>query len=118
MLCVPKVSFGVLSAPGGKHFRKIRPDILSMTWNSGRKQRTKNTAVPRNSVQKPPSQKVEISAKTYEVKKGDSLYGISRKFYGDSSHMDKIFQANRGSLKSKNSLKPGQKLIIPAISQP
>lgn len=64
------------------------------------------------------SQKVEISAKTYEVKKGDSLYGISRKFYGDSSHMDKIFQANRGSLKSKNSLKPGQKLIIPAISQP
>ena len=59
------------------------------------------------------SQKVEISAKTYEVKKGDSLYGISRKFYGDSSYMDKIFQANRGSLKSKNSLKPRPEVDYP-----
>lgn len=60
---------------------------------------------PRNST---PSQ-------IYEVQKGDSLYGISRKFYGDSSHMDRIFQVNRNSLKSKNSLRPGQKLIIPAV---
>ena len=51
--------------------------------------------------------------RTYVVKKGDSLYAISRKFYGDSSHIDRIFQANRDSLPSKNSLKVGQTLLIP-----
>ena len=57
-------------------------------------------------------------ARTYVVQKGDSLYGISRKFYGDSSYIDQIFQANRNSLTSKNSLKLGQKLIIPAVTKP
>ena len=51
--------------------------------------------------------------RSYVVKKGDSLYAISRKFYGDSSHIDRIFQANRDSLPSKNSLKVGQTLRIP-----
>ena len=57
-------------------------------------------------------------ARTYVVQKGDSLYGISRKFYGDSSYIDQIFQANRNSLTSKNNLKMGQKLIIPAVTKP
>jgi nucleoid-associated protein YgaU len=57
-------------------------------------------------------------ARTYVVQKGDSLYGISRKFYGDSSYIEQIFQANRNSLSSKDSLKLGQKLIIPAVSKP
>ena len=54
-------------------------------------------------------------ARTYIVQQGDSLYAISRKLYGDSSHIDLIFQANRQSLPSKDSLKLGQTLIIPAI---
>lgn len=54
-------------------------------------------------------------ARTYIVQQGDSLYAISRKLYGDSSHIDLIFQANRQSLPSKNSLKLGQTLTIPAI---
>ena len=53
--------------------------------------------------------------RSYVVKKGDSLYAISRKFYGDSSHIDRIFQANRDSLPSKDSLKVGQTLRIPPV---
>lgn len=53
--------------------------------------------------------------RSYRVQKGDSLYAISRKFYGDSSHIDRIFQANRDSLPSKNSLKVGQTLRIPPV---
>lgn len=60
----------------------------------------------------PPSNQPERLQK-YTVKQGDSLYAISRKFYGDSSHIDLIFKANRSSLPSKNSLKLGQILIIP-----
>lgn len=53
--------------------------------------------------------------RSYVVKQGDSLYAISRKFYGDSSHIDRIFKANRDSLPSKNSLKVGQTLRIPPV---
>ena len=50
---------------------------------------------------------------TYVVQSGDSLYAISRKFYGDSSQIDLIFEANRDVMRSKNSLSVGQKLKIP-----
>ena len=52
---------------------------------------------------------------TYVVQSGDSLYAISRKFYGDSSHIDLIFEANRDVMRSKNSLSVGQKLRIPPV---
>lgn len=52
---------------------------------------------------------------TYVVQQGDSLYAISRKFYGDSAHIDLIFNANRDVLPGKNSLKIGQTLRIPPV---
>jgi len=52
---------------------------------------------------------------SYTVEPGDSLYGISRKIYGDSSYIDAIFQANRNLLKSKNSLQVGQTLRLPPV---
>jgi nucleoid-associated protein YgaU len=53
--------------------------------------------------------------KFYVVRKGDTLSSISQKYYGNTkkSSIDKIFEANRSVLKSKNSLKPGMKLTIP-----
>ena len=53
------------------------------------------------------------SPQAYVVKKGDSLYAISEKVYGDSSHVNAIYSANRDTLKSKNSLKVGQTLRLP-----
>ena len=53
------------------------------------------------------------SPQAYVVKKGDSLYAISEKVYGDSSYVNAIYSANRDTLKSKNSLKVGQTLRLP-----
>tara|TARA_B100001093_G_scaffold377524_1_gene362771 strand:+ start:4493 stop:5254 length:762 start_codon:yes stop_codon:yes gene_type:complete len=58
-----------------------------------------------------------VAPKVYVVQKGDSLYAISRKFYGDSSHIDRIYQANRDVMRSKNSLQVGQTLKIPFLPQ-
>ena len=55
--------------------------------------------------------------RTYTVQKGDSLYAISRKFYGDSSHIDRIYQANRSIMRSKDNLQVGQTLKIPSLPQ-
>ena len=48
----------------------------------------------------------------YEVQSGDILGRISLKFYGTSKKVDLIIKAN--NLKSADSIRVGQKLIIPA----
>ena len=50
---------------------------------------------------------------TYQVKPGDSLYAISKNFYGDADHIQAIFQANRNILQSVDDLRPGQVLVLP-----
>jgi len=64
---------------------------------------------------KPPEPSI---ARTHVVQQGDSLYAISRKFYGDSAHIDLIYNANRDVLINKRSLKIGQKLRIPPRPAP
>ena len=56
-----------------------------------------------------------LQMETYTVKSGDSLYAISRKFYGDSSRIDLIYEANRDVIRSKNNLSVGQTLRIPPV---
>lgn len=41
-----------------------------------------------------PAKSREISTKTYTVKAGDTLWGISKEMYGDSSSWEKIYNAN------------------------
>lgn len=52
-------------------------------------------------------------AKTYVVKKGDSLSKIAKKMYGDADRWTEIWNANKGRIKDKNKLTVGQKLTIP-----
>lgn len=47
------------------------------------------------------------------MREGDTLLGISEKYYGSPNKWEKIFEANRASLKNPNNLKPGARLIIP-----
>lgn len=49
----------------------------------------------------------------HEVKKGDTLWKIAERYYGDGSLYPKIFEANRNILKDPNMIKVGQKLKIP-----
>jgi nucleoid-associated protein YgaU len=52
-------------------------------------------------------------ARTYVVRGGDTLSGISRKFYGTPDRWREIYQANRDILKGGNALRVGQRLVIP-----
>jgi LysM repeat protein len=56
-----------------------------------------------------PAAKLDPKAKTHVVQKGDTLFGISRK-YGVPA--DQLMKANK--LGPKDAIKPGQQLVIPA----
>jgi len=47
------------------------------------------------------------------VLKGETLSGISYKYYGSAGKWRKIFEANRGTVKDANTVRAGTKLVIP-----
>lgn len=49
----------------------------------------------------------------YEIKSGDSLSKIAKKYYGDGNQYNKIFEANKEVIKDPNLIYPGQKIRIP-----
>ena len=51
---------------------------------------------------------------TYKVKKGDCLWNIAKKFYGNGSKYTKIYEANKDKIKSPNLIYPDQILVIPS----
>lgn len=53
----------------------------------------------------------------YVIKKGDTLWGIAKEFYGDGTKHELIFAANREVIKDPDKIFPGQKIRIPAESE-
>ena len=49
----------------------------------------------------------------HKVKPNDSLFKLSRKYFGDEAKWHKIYEANRGNMSSPNALYIGQELLIP-----
>ena len=50
-------------------------------------------------------------ARYYEVERGDTLYMISQKIYGDTSHVKKICEINQ--ISDPDNIRYGQKIILP-----
>jgi nucleoid-associated protein YgaU len=76
----------------------------------------KPPAVPELS--KPPQREtpppvVSTVSKKYTVQSGDSLSKIAKKFYNDASQWERIYEANRKSMKGPHDLKLGAVLEIP-----
>jgi nucleoid-associated protein YgaU len=54
-----------------------------------------------------------MGGQTYTVQKGDTLYSIARRYYGDGKLWTRIDEANRGKYKSPNAIPVGTILVIP-----
>lgn len=53
----------------------------------------------------------------YTVKRGDTLSGIAKAFYGSIRHVDFLYNANRGRMASKDDLRLGQVLLVPPLPE-
>ena len=70
---------------------------------------------PRPVVTQKPSRPAPTApqTKTYTVVRGDSLWAIARKYYGNGKQYTKIYNANRNKIKNPSLIYPGQVLVIP-----
>ena len=60
-----------------------------------------------------PADVVLDSIQTHHVDVGNTLWGISQKFYGDGSRYEIIFAANSTQIRNPNLIYPGQTFIVP-----
>ena len=60
-----------------------------------------------------PTSAAPAAPRTYTVVAGDSLSKIAKKFYGDGNTWNRIFEANRDTVKNPDLIHPGQVLKIP-----
>lgn len=51
--------------------------------------------------------------RTYTVVKGDCLWNIAKRYYGNGAQWPKIFDANRSKIKDPHWIYPGQVFVIP-----
>lgn len=61
----------------------------------------------------------EPEAKTefYTIQKGDSLWKIAKKYYGDGNKYPKLFEANREVIKDPDKIYPGQQIRVPKLDE-
>ena len=79
-------------------FRKGKEEPVKRT----QPQSTQNTQRP-----------AQPSARTYTIKSGDSLSKIAKQQYGNAADWQKIYQANKDTIKDPNMIYPGQTIKIP-----
>ena len=60
-----------------------------------------------------PADLVLDSIQTHHVDPGNTLWGISQKFYGDGTRYEIIFAANSGQIRNPSLIYPGQTFFIP-----
>ncbi len=60
-----------------------------------------------------PAPEAAPSQKTYTVAAGDSLSKIAQHHYGNANLWNKIYEANKDTIKNPDLIHPGQQLIIP-----
>lgn len=91
-----------------KQYRDYGTKTANITFAQSKPVVTVQTPRPATSSPAPKS-----TAKSYTVVKGDCLWNIAKKFYGNGSQYPKIFNANKDKIKNPNLIYPGQVLTIP-----
>jgi nucleoid-associated protein YgaU len=53
------------------------------------------------------------AGQTYTVQKGDTLYGLAKRFYGDGKLWTRIADANKDKIRNATTVPAGAVLVIP-----
>ncbi len=102
------------TAPLSGDGKPAQPDALqAMIIQSLRDGRTAPQTQVRPATPRTPSPLQVLETTTYVVKPGDSLGTIATRFYGRKEDYYRIYEANKSRLSSPDSIRVGQKLLVP-----
>lgn len=96
---------------------EIATEVINGAWDNGadRKSKLTNAGYNYDEIQNIVNKRLGVTpnnkAKYHIVVKGDTLWAIANKYYGDGNQYHKIARAN--NLKNANLIHAGQKLLIP-----
>lgn len=93
-----------------KQFRDFGTKTCKISFPKTQKPVAKTPTPARATVSSPAPKQQN---KTYTVVRGDCLWNIAKKFYGNGSQYTKIYDANRDKIRNPNLIYPGQVLTIP-----
>lgn len=93
--------------------------LIKTDFGNSLKTVSKTSAKNNNTKKESTEEKVSSSSssksaqRTYTVKKGDCLWNIAKKFYGNGALYTKIYDANTNKIANPNLIYVGQVLVIP-----
>lgn len=105
-----KQGFDVTVSVKLKQYREFGTKTCNITFAGTKPKATVQPARPASPASPAPAQN-----QTYTVKKGDCLWNIAKKFYGNGAKYTTIFNVNKGKIKNANLIYPGQVLTIPLL---
>ena len=112
-----KSSEATTPEPTRKSYDEIADEVINGNWGNGeeRKIALTNAGYDYSAVQSIVNSKLGVTSnqsKTYyTVVKGDTLWAIAKKYYGDGNRYPEIARAN--NISNPNIISVGQKLLIP-----
>lgn len=104
-----KQGFDVIASVKLKQYREYGTKTCTISTESNKTTASVQNTRPTDNSPAPSTNK------TYTVQKGDCLWNIAKKFYGNGSKYTVIYNANRDKIKNPNLIYPGQVLTIPAL---
>lgn len=74
---------------------------------------TNKKPVPKKEKKVTSTPKASSAKRTYTVKRGDCLWNIAKRFYGNGAKYTRIYDANTNKIANPNLIYPGQVFVIP-----
>ncbi len=93
--------------------RDLRPNMRLIIPAADKKVASAPSASSGRTLLSATAPKKGSSARTYTVVKGDTLFRIAMKYYGNGERYKDILTANRSVVSKPQDLRPGMKLVIP-----
>lgn len=116
-------SVSVLGIPGSAvTFKNGQVDISGQATTPEQREKAILIAGNVEGVERVNADKLQAPAQTvpveyYIIESGDTLSKIAKRYYGDASAYNKIFEANREVIEDPDKIYPGQKIPIPQPKQ-
>ena len=101
--------FDVVVSVKLKQYRTYGTKICNVTFEN------KTPEVSLEETRPTESSPAPTTNETYTVQKGDTLWGIAKKYYGDGSKYTTIHNANKSKINNPSKIYVGQTLVVPAM---